>query len=206
MKLFLHTSDRIRIISGVTEWSGTPQEFQVKEPTYPGFPTLTQAPAVCRYQTQELKYIEDSAGGRHPDLFDALAYCENIAMYNTPAPAVYVHAILSTDILNISDPDAAISAEISIKATPDPTGDDLPLSAVWPINLRSKNGLVMDNILIPFTQGYALIAYRYQEGLPLGEYRIDESDFDPVELAGVMYQVKLTAPVKFTVTRQLEEV
>jgi hypothetical protein len=205
MKLFLHTSTRIRIISGDLEWSGTPLEFAAKEPTYPGLPTLTNYPAMVRYQTPELKYIEDSAGVRHPDLIDALSYCDNIATYLTQAPAIYVHCVMSYPVLNISDPEACIDAEISIKATNNPADPDVPISATWPINLRSKNGLVMDNILIPFESGSALIAFRYKEGLPLGEYRIDEADFDRVDLAGVSYQVKLAQPVKFTITRQLAE-
>lgn len=206
MKLFLHTSERIRIINGDLEWSGSPVDFQTKEPNYPGLPTLTQYPAAVRYQTTELKYIEDTANVRHPDLFDALPYCDNISAYLASAPAVYVHVLMSTPLLIVNDPESAISAQISIKGTADPEGANLPITATWPINLRSKNGLVLDNILVPFEDGEALIAYYYQEGLPLGEYRIDESDFDQIPISEVLHQVRLASPLRFTVTRMLPEI
>lgn len=206
MKLFLHTSERIRIINGDLEWSGSPAEFLIKEPDYPGLPTLSEATAAIRYQTPDVQYIEDTTGVRHPDLFDALPYCDTVSTYLANDPAVYVHIVMSVPLLIVNDPESCINAEITIRGTADPNDPALPLTATWPINLRSKNGLVIDNILIPFADGVALIAYYYQAGLPLGEYRIDESDFDRIDMGGMMYQVKMVNALRFTVTRQLPEV
>lgn len=204
MRFFLHTLDRIRILNGDQEWTGTPEQFQGFEPGYPGLPVLTNAPAVLRYQTPEWKYIEDSIGLKHPDLFDALIYCDRIATYSTPVmPCIYIHCALVKAVLCASDPSDYISFEAAIRSGPIADDPVIPIDAVWPIMLRQKNGLAMDNILVTFTQGLYIGNYTYTASLPLGEWYIDEQDFAQVPFGGVTYQVKLAAPVRFTIYRNL---
>jgi hypothetical protein len=203
MKMFLHTSNRIRIISGDQEWNGTPAAFALLETEYPGLPQLTAAPAVTRYQTPELRYVEDSTGQRHPDLFDALIYCDHLANYTVTPPAIYVAAVLSKTLLCASDPNDTIPFTAALRSGPAFDAPILPISATWPIMLRQKNGLAMDNILITFTVGEFAGAYTYDNSLPLGEWFIDEQDFAAVDFGGQTYQVKLSAPIRFTIYRNL---
>src|SRR5512136_292294 len=177
MKFFLHTTNRIRIINGDQEWNGTPDEFKILEPLYPGLPVLTNAPAVVRYQTPEWKYIEDSQGVKHADLFDALPYCDNIATYAPVMPCIYIHCTLSKTLLCASDPQDAIPFSAAIRSGPLAADPLVPISAIWPIMLRQKNGLAMDNILVAFVNGEFAGAYTYSASLPLGEWYLDEQDF-----------------------------
>jgi hypothetical protein len=203
MKFFLHTSSKIRIINGDQEWTGTPEEFQQHEPAYPGLPILTNAPAVTRYQTPEWKYIEDAAGAKHPDNVDALQYCERIGSYRPVTPAIYVQVTLSKVLLCASNPSDYIQFAAAIRSGPDAADPVLPIDAVWPIMLRQKNGLAMDNILVTFNQGLYAGNYTYNATLPLGEWYVDEQDFAPVTSGDTTYQVKLSAPVRFTIYRNL---
>lgn len=203
MKFFLHTSDKIRIINGDQEWNGTPIEFQALEPQYPGLPVLTGAPAVVRYQTIEWKYIEDSLGAKHPDLFDALQYCDNLASYTPQTPCIFVHCTMSKALLCASDPNDTIPFTAAIRMGPLETDSLIPISAIWPIMLRQKNGLAMDNILVEFVNGEFAGAYTYSAGLPLGEWYLDEQDFTQVTMGETTYTVKLADPVRFTMYRNL---
>jgi hypothetical protein len=203
MKLFLHTQTRIRILNGDQEWTGTPAEFQTLEPEYPGFPILTQAPAVIRYQTPEWKYIEDSTGQKHPDMFNALPYCDNIGAYVIEPPAIYVHPELAKNILCANAPGDTIPFTITLRTGLNADDPVKPLSAVWPIMLRQKNGLAMDNILMSFTDGVCSGAYTYNANIPLGEWNIDEQDFNTVTDEGQTFVVKLAAPCRFTIYRNL---
>lgn len=204
MKFFLHTSNQIRIINGDQEWNGTPVEFQILEPEYPGLPVLTNAPAVVRYQTPEWKYIEDSQGAKHPDSFNALVYCDNIANY-TPAisPAIYIHCTMTKALLCSNDPEDSIPFIASIRSGPLETDSLIPISATWPIMLRQKNGLAMDNILIAFVDGAFAGDYTYNQAQPLGEWYLDEQDFATVTMGETPYRVKLADPVRFTIYRTL---
>ena len=201
MKLFLQTLTRIRILNGDQEWQGTPAAFALLEPAYPGLPVLTQAPAVTRYQTPEWKYLEDAAGQRYPDMIDCLGYCEQIAEYNQLPPAIYVHVTLSQTTLNVTEPTAQIAVAAHLKATPTPTDPDLDINATWLIKLRHESGLGFDTFQVTFTQGLCVYNYRYQTGLPLGEWYLSESDFSTVTLDGQTYRVKLAAPVRMTMYR-----
>lgn len=203
MKFFLHTTSKIRIINGDQEWHGTPDHFQLLEPDYPGLPILTQAPAVTRYQTPEWKYVEDSTGQKHPDTMDAMLYCDRIGTYLIVNPAIYVAVTLSKTLLCASDPQDTIPFAASLRSGPEPDATILPLSATWPIMLRQKNGLAMDNILVSFVGGEFSGAYTYNANLPLGEWYVDEQDFAPVDFGGQTYTVRLTAPVRFTIYRNL---
>lgn len=203
MKFFLHTLDRVRIINGDQEWTGTPAEFQVLEPQYPGLPILTGSPAVVRYQTVDWKYIEDSAGAKHPDLVDALQYCDHIANYTPQTPCIYVHCTMSKALLCSSDPEDTIPFTAAIRSGPEETDSLIPISAIWPIMLRQKNGLAMDNILVEFVNGAFAGAYTYNQAQPLGEWYLDEQDFTQVTMGETTYTVKLADPVRFTIYRNL---
>lgn len=203
MKFFLHTSNQIRIINGDQEWNGTPVEFQILEPEYPGLPVLTNAPAVVRYQTVEWKYIEDSQGAKHPDSFNALVYCDNIAAYVPSSPCIYIHCAMSKALLCSSDPNDTIPFIAAIRSGPLETDSLIPISATWPIMLRQKNGLAMDNILVSFVAGEFSGDYTYNPSQPLGEWYLDEQDFISVTMGETTYQVKLADPVRFTIYRNL---
>jgi hypothetical protein len=203
MRFFLHTTNRIRIVNGDQEWTGTPDEFQHHEPAYPGLPVLTNAPAVTRYQTPEWKYIEDSQGVKHADLFDALQYCDHITNYTPVNPCIYADVTLSKTLLCASNPADTIPFTLAIRSGPEHADPVIPITAIWPIMLRQKNGLAMDNILIGVTNGEFAGAYTYDSNLPLGEWYIDEQDFALVPVGEVTYQVKLTAPARFTIYRNL---
>jgi hypothetical protein len=190
-------------MNGEQEWTGTPAEFQALEPAYPGLPVLTQAPAVVRYQTPEWKYLEDSNGLKHPDSFDALGYCDNIAGYVIDPPAIYVDADLAKQMLCANDPNDTIPFTITLRTGPLPDDPIVPVSSVWPIMLRQKNGLAMDNILMTFVNGVCSGAYTYNGNIPLGEWYIDEQDFDAVTLGDLTFAVKLAAPCRFTIYRNL---
>lgn len=201
MKLFLHTMTRVRIISGDLEWSGSPADFLALEPAYPGLPTLTQAPAAVRYQTPELKYLEDTAGQRHPDLFDALPYCDKIGTY-TPGLCVYVQVTMSATTLNVDDTQAEIEFEAHFKAAPDPEAPDLPVTATWLIKLRHESGQT-DVFEAAFLNGVCAYTYTYRAGSPLGDWSLAEADFAKVPIGEQTYTVKLITPVKFTLYRLL---
>jgi hypothetical protein len=203
MRFFLHTLDRVRIISGDQEWTGTPAEFQILEPDYPGLPTLDNATAVTRYQTNEWKYVEDSLGAKHPDSFNALVYCDNIGNYTPQTPCIFVHCAMAKALLCASDPEDTIPFTASIRSGPLETDSLIPISAIWPIMLRQKNGLAMDNILVEFVNGEFAGAYTYNQAQPLGEWYLDEQDFAQVTMGEITYQVKLADPVRFTIYRNL---
>ena len=203
MRLFLQQQDTIRIINGIREWSGTLTEFQTLEPDYPGLPTLTQAPALVRYQTPEWKYLEDANTTRHPDNFDALPYCDRLATYVITQPTIWVHATLAKTLLCASNPADTIPFTADLRLGPTVETLRLPIAATWPIMLRQKNGLAMDNILVTFVDGHFAGAYTYNASLPLGEWYIDAQDFATVAFGGQTYQVQLAQPVRFTIYRQL---
>jgi hypothetical protein len=202
MKLFLHTFTRIRVINGDLEWSGTPNEFWALEPDYPGLPILTNAQAVCRYQSPELKYIEDANGNRHPDIMcDALPYCDKINTY-VPGQSIYVHVQMSATQLNADDAAAHIDFTAQFRATEDPNGAILPISAGWLIKLRHESGQV-DLFPINFINGECAYIYQHTAGLPLGDWYLSESDFGLVTVGEQTYKVKLANPVRFAVYRLL---
>jgi hypothetical protein len=203
MKLFLHTLSRIRIMHGDQEFVCTPDQFQALEPDYPGLPTLTHAPAVTRYQTAEWKYVEDSQGRKQADMFDALPYCDKIADYDVSPPAIWVHPTQGKTLLCAGDPEDVIPFTISLRTGPTLDDPPVPLTAMFPIMLRQKNGLAMDNILVSFVDGQASGNYTHNPALPLGEWYIDEVDFDRLMIEGVDHVVKLVAPVRFTAYRVL---
>jgi hypothetical protein len=197
MKLFLETVLFVRIINEPFEWKGSPQIFRTLEPAYPGLPSE----AFLRYQTPDLKYYEDTTG-RHDDTFDCLQYCDRIHNYLTSG-SVYVHVILSTNTLNVDDPLASIGFESHIKLSADPADLDLPVTYSWIIRPWSETGS-RDAIDINFVNGAAAGVYHYREGLALGDWFIREEDFDVILLGGSAYSVKLAAPVKFTLYRNLQ--
>lgn len=202
MKLFLHTLTRIRIISGDLEWNGTPAEFQAMEPAYPGLPVLTQAPANCRSQTPELKYVEDTAGTRHPDLtFDALPYCDKIGQY-APGLCIYVHVQMSATQINVDDSQATIEFTAQFRPTDNPADAILPVTAGWLIKLRHESGQT-DLFQVNFVAGECTYTYRYRDGLPLGDWSLAEADFGTVTVGDQDYKVKLAVPVRFAVYRLL---
>lgn len=197
MKLFLHTLSRIRIMNGDQDFQTTPDAFQAFEAAYPGLPDGM----VTRYQTPELAYVQDAAGHHHADPFDALPYCNNIGGYVATPPAVWIHCELAKPLLCASDPSDTIPYTLAIRTGPDPADPLVPIPGVWPITLRQKNGLAMDNILVAFTNGQASGVYTYYPGLPLGEWYIDAADFTTVPIDGVEHIVKLAQDVRFTVYR-----
>lgn len=203
MKLFLHTLSRIRIINGDQEFECTPDEFQALEPDYPGLPVLTQSPAVTRYCTPEWSYVEDANGQKHTNTVDCLPYCDKIAGYTVERPAIWVHCDLSKPLLCASDPADTIPFTIDMRTGPDAADPLFPISETWPIALRQKNGLAMDNILLSFVNGHASGNYTYDQSLPLGEWYIDAQDFALVPVGETIFEVKLAHDVRFTVYRNL---
>lgn len=203
MKLFLHTLQRVRILNGDLEWTGTPAEFLTLEPDYPGLPTLSTAPAVLRYCTPEWSYVEDSNGTKHTNTFDCLPYCAKIADYLGAEPAtIYAHVTLAKAILCANAPDGdSIPYAIDIREGPDDADPLVPHDGIWPIPLRQANGLAMDNILVSFSGGQAIGNYTHYAGLPLGQWYIDDADFARVLVEGEEKAVKLAQPVRFTVYR-----
>lgn len=202
MQLFLHTLSRIRIINGDLEWSGTPQEFALLEPAYPGLPVLSVAPAAARYQSPDLKYVEDTRGVRYPDVsVDALQYCARIGQY-APAQSIYVHVQMSALQIDADDPTAQIDFTAQFRATENAADPVLPVSAGWLIKLRHESGQT-DLFQIAFENGCCAYQYHYRAGLPLGDWYLSEADFGTVEVAGQTYKVKLANPVRFALYRRL---
>lgn len=197
MKLFLHLGERIRIINEPLEWAGTLAEFLMKEPSYPGLPTG----ATIRYHTPDLQYYEDSAG-RHTDQVNCLQYCDRVTSYLVSG-CIYVHVTLGSVILNVDDAQASIPFEAHIKPTSDPNSPDLPVYDTWIIRPYHETG-DRDSLHIEFVNGSCAYTYRYREVLPIGDWFIREEDFSPVTVGATTYRVKLAAPVKFTLYRNLE--
>lgn len=127
-----------------------------------------------------------------------------MTLFSRDSNTIYAHVLLTKTLLVSNDPDDVIQMFIELRAALNAQDPVLPISDAWPLTLRSNTGQGVDNILLTFTDGACVAAYRYMAGLPLGEYRIDEADFATVTLAGVAYRVKLAAPVSFTITRQLD--
>ena len=198
MKFFRHNTSNVRIIHNSEEFSCTPEQFQALEPDYPGLPDG----ATLRYQTLEQQYILGAGGQKQPDTIDALPYCDRIPLYTVPEPAFYAHVALSKHVLSIDNDSLTFSAALRLG----PAADALllPMTTAWPIMIRQKNGLAFDNIMIAFIDGQCAYTYTYKDGLPLGEWYIDEQDFSLVEYEGQTYRVKLAAPVHFTIYRMLQ--
>jgi hypothetical protein len=203
MQLFLHTTAYIRIISGLLEWQGTPAEFAVFEPNYPGLPVVENQPIVVRYATPELTYLETASGQRYADSINALTYCNNVYAYLTNYPAIYVHVTLDQDVLNVDDANDRIVVNAAFKASGDPNAPNLPVNNSWIIKLRHADGTIQDSFLATFVDGAGTYNYRYKPGLPLGPWELSEADFVAVTVGNQTYRVKLAAPVQFTLYRTI---
>jgi hypothetical protein len=197
MQLFLHNSEKIRIINGVQEFVCTPEDFVSLEPTYPGLPEGE----ILRYWTPEQHYVSNG-NTQAPDLLDCLPFILKIAAYAQENPCVYAHVTLSKTVLFVDGPDVIIF-QAALKATPSPADPNLPVTQSWIIRLRHESGNVSDSFLAEFVAGACEYAYVYREGLPLGNYILYERDFDPVTVNGQTYQVRLVNPVIFTLYRIL---
>jgi hypothetical protein len=197
MQLFLHNSEKIRIINGVQEFACTPEEFVDIEPTYPGLPEG----AILRYWTPEQSYISDG-NTQTPDLLDCLPFILQIATYTQENPCIYAHVTLSKTVLFVDGPDVIIFSA-ALKATPNPADSNLPVTQSWIIRLRHECGSVADSFLAEFVAGACEYEYLYRAGLPLGDYYLSANDFNPVTVNGETYQVRLVNPVIFTLFRIL---
>lgn len=197
MKFFLHTPETIRIINEDQEFACTPEEFAALAPAYPGLPDG----AVVRYWTPDQQYVGDGNGNLTPDNLDCLSYVLNIATYNTPA--IYVHVVLSKTALCVSYPNDYIDFIADIKPSLDPNGDNLPVTQEWYIRMRHEAELTFDAFRLFFQDGACHASYRYQAGIPLGVWRVEERDFDQILVNGQRYQVRLANPVTVTLYREL---
>lgn len=207
MQLFLHTHTRIRILNGDQEWTGTPDEFRRCEPEYPGLPILTQAPAVIRYQTPEWKYIEDVNGGKHPDVFNALPYCANIAAYIMPTPIVWIHHTLTAQagavifqpdgvplLRNVADDVLRITSTVRASADHDSPIID-QLQQAFPIRVCYCDGReAFIKLVSPIAPGVYQYDLSFFDKLPV-RHRLFDSTFTAVEVDGVTYAFQQVTPL-----------
>jgi hypothetical protein len=199
MKLFLHTPAKIRIICDEQEFSCAPAAFAALEPAYPGLP----AGKIYRYWTPDYSYLDGDATVA-PDPLNCLPYIARVASYNQALPVIYAHVGLSKPALCANaTPADSITVTAALKTTPDPQSPSLPVAEEWYIKLRHEDGLAFDSFRAAFVGGECTLAYIYREGIPLGLWQLREEDFALVSAGGQWYQVKLAAPVSFTIYREL---
>lgn len=198
MRFFLHFGDQIRIINEPLEFACSFSQFQILEPDYPPLPSGK----TIRYWTPEQAYLDGDQ--RAPIDHDCGPYPLKCAAYATPGPWIYAHVTLSKPTLCINaDPADTIAFEVHLKPGIDPAAEDLPVNHTWQIRIRNENDLFYDTFGATFVNGVFGASYHYQEGLPLGRYHLDETDFDRVTVGNTTYTVKLLAPVEFTLYREL---
>jgi len=209
MRLFLHTLSRIRIISGDLDFECTPDQFQALEPDYPGLPTLTQAPAVCRYWTPEWSYVEDSNGVKHPNTHDCAAYCDKIAEYAPLLPVLTVSlSITGGDGRDVPGIVRGVSGQDSLAVTGDirdAAGTLVPLSYSWRITIVKVRSVAEPVPLDSFTYTVGVdhgdfYVSMFVHDVP-GVYMISDADFDivPGALFGLLndYRVVLAGGPQF---------
>lgn len=207
MKLFLHTLQRVRILNGDLEWSGTPAEFLVLEPEYPGLPTLSTAPAVLRYCTPEWSYVEDSNGTKHTNTVDCLDYCDKVADYIGAAATLWIHydfSVQSGFIPFQSDgvPLVQVGGACVLRVTATVRATDDPESAVveqlnqgFPIRMCYKDGReAFIRLVSPVTPGVFQVDLGFENEMPV-RHRLFDADFQAVELDGVTYAIKQVTPL-----------
>jgi len=211
MQLFLHTMEKVRIINGSQEWTGTPSEFQAFEPGYPGLPTLTQSPAVTRYCTPDWKYIEAANGSKTPDMFDALPYCANIANYLGARAVLWIHYDLipqqggimmqadGVPLLGNTTADVLrIVATVRIGQEPEaPIVEQLTQG--FPIRMCYKDGAeAFIKFILPASPGVFQIDLCFDGKQPV-RYQLFDSDFQAIDMGGVTYAVQQVTPLKIDV-------
>lgn len=181
------------------DFTCAPGRFQELEPDYPGLPE----DIVLRYWTPERSYLGDGSQ-QYANELDCGPYCDRITTY-TAYPAIYAHVSLSKTALCVNaDPQDSILFDIHLKVSADPAAADVPVSQSWIIRLSHEDGLKFDGFHAPFSNGECSKLYTYSNGLPLGDWFVDERLFDLVNVGGVDYQVKLAQPVKYTLYRELQ--
>lgn len=200
MKLFLHTSEKIRIVNEPNEFTCSPEDFLTLEPGYPPLPSGM----VSRYWTPERNYVSDGVSQFDEPDFDGSGYCDNVTTYLVTMPTIYAHVTLSKNDLQVdTDPADSITFSASIKATTNPEDPSLPVTQAWFIRLRHENGLAFDSFKADFVNGDVSKIYVHRQDLPLGVWYLDENDFEGVTVGETTYQVKLVNPVQFTIWREL---
>jgi len=198
MKFFLHNPLLVRIVNDTHDFTCTPERFHVLEPEYPGL----SGGMVLRYWTCERTYLGDGER-QYPNDHDCGQYCDRVATY-TAYPAIYAHVSLSQPALCVNaDPQDTILFDVHLKPSLDPEDDDLPVTQDWIIRLSHEDGLKFDGFHAPFVNGACSRLYTYSYGLPLGDWYVDETLFDLVEVGGTVYQVHLAQPVTYTLYREL---
>jgi hypothetical protein len=199
MQLFLHTPAQVRIINAEQEWRGTPADFAAIAPTYPGLPDgITE-----RYWTPDYSYLQGPGQWITPDPVNCLPWIENLSAYQASG-VVWVLVTLSKNTLcvNATPPDSLAFAA-AFKASNDPAADPLLVDHEWHIRLRHEDGMIFDAFRAEFVNGVCAATYTYQDGIPLGYWALREDDIDRVQVGAQWYQVKLIAPVNFTLYREL---
>ena len=139
----------------------------------------------------------------YPDALNCLQFVNNVETYLQSLPCLFAHVALSKTCLNVSTPGDQIEFSAALKGSVDPQAEPLSIDREWVIRLRHENGLAFDAFRIVFVAGACAYTYTYQEGIPLGAWHVDDTDFDRVTVQGQSYQVKLAAPVGFTIYREL---
>ena len=192
MKLFLHTSTKVRIIGETGQFECPPARFAELEPDYVGLPVG----ATVRYWSPDSAYFE---GGLDYDDHDCGMYCDRVTTY-TLSPEIYVDVQLSKHELCAGDSDDSITFTATLQ---DAEGNIIPLDYAWHIRLTHEVEGDVDRVLMTFSQGICSEVYTFTSGLPLGTWRLDDEKFDLVDVQGVLYTVRLINPVEFVVYRTL---
>jgi hypothetical protein len=202
MVLFLHTPEYIRIVNeGLTpsEFSCSPDIWYQLEPEYPPLPEGK----VLRYWTPRYNYVDGNY--RENEEFDGQIYCDKVNMYESLFPTIWVHVTLSQDHIDVNaDPPETITFTATIKLTQGGEGDPLPIYETWFIRLRHEDGFSFDNIRSDFVNGVCSYIYEHEPDAPLGNWYLDENDFDQITVGEMSYTVKLAHPVTFNLHRTLQ--
>lgn len=204
MQLFLHTQGRVRIINdslNPSEFITSEEDFEALEPNYIGLPENAES----IYWTPEKSYIKFIDGAMIHGAFDGSIYTAKVAQYAASLPTIWAHVTMSKAALCLSaEPPETMVFNAALKPSQAPDDPNLPVNASWIIRLRNKDGLVCDAFTFTLTDGASgPMTYTPPPGILPQVLYVDESDFASVSVGGQAYQVRLAAPVEFTLYRTL---
>jgi len=101
----------------------------------------------------------------------------------------------------VNDGASKIHIVATLRKTSDSNSDVIPLSGKWRIPIRDDQGRIYDMILVNLVDGVAEFDYTTTHRPAV--CKVDENDFETIEISGVKYKVKIVGDNNFKVYRTL---
>ena len=97
--------------------------------------------------------------------------------------------------------DGVSKIHVTLRQTSDPKSDVILLSGKWRIPIRDDRGHIYDMILVNLVDGVTEFDYTITHRPAI--CKIDENDFEIIEISGVKYKVRIVGDNIFKVYRAL---